>query len=168
MQYGEKLKQIIVENDMTYRQVSEKADVPEGTIKSICSGTTASPGFDVMCRLIKAVGADIDEFYTGVLKENKEAAPNEEHHHHHFHVTAMRGDMRDLAEEAIANVYATEAHKNAQKNLGWWRGIAMAELAFIVFMLVWDITHPNMGYIQYAHALEPTVTGLIDGLKRFM
>lgn len=173
MPYSEKMKVLRTKHNVTYAQWSEMSNVPEGTIKSICAGTTENASFDIMCRLITSLNESIDEVYhgrpaaIGSEEMKKDLAPNEQHHYHHFHIMSMRGDMREMAKEAIASVHATEAHKNAQKNLAWWRCIALAELAFIAGVLLFDITHPEIGWVQYAAALMPSVTGLGDFL-RFM
>lgn len=170
MPYTDRLKQLKTKHNVTYAQWADMSNVPEGTIKSICAGTTENTSFDIMCALVSSLNENIDDFYHGHpsapgSEEIKNAAPNEQHHYHHFHIMGMRGDMREMAMEAIASVHAAEHHKFAQKNLAWWRFIALAELAFIAGVLLFDLTHPNMGYIQYLASLIPTAKGFFSGMR---
>lgn len=170
MPYTERIKALKTKHNVTYAQWADMSNVPEGTIKSICTGTTENTSFDIMCALISSLNENIDDFYHGHpaatgSEEIKNAAPNEQHHYHHFHVMGMRGDMREMAMEAIANAHTSEHHKFAQKNLAWWRFIALAELAFIAGVLIFDMSHPEFGYIQYMASLLPTMQGCVDALK---
>ena len=174
MPYTDKMTELKAKHGLTYAQWSEMSGVPEGTIKSICAGTTENASFSIMCDLIASLNESIDEVYhgrptaLGSEEVKKDLAPNEQHHYHHFHIMSMRGDMREMAKEAIASVHATEAHKNAQKNLVWWRCIALLEMAFIAGVLLFDLTHPDMGYIQYIASLIPTAKSVGDWLRAIM
>ena len=171
MPYADKMRELKNKHGVTYAQWSEMSNVPEGTIKSICAGTTENASFAIMCDLITSLNESIDEFYhghpaaLGSEEIKKDAGPNDQHHYHHFHIMSMRGDMREMAKEAIANAHTTEAYKSAQNDIKWWRFIALAELAFISGVLLFDLTHPDMGYIQYMASILPSVTGFVDRLR---
>lgn len=174
MPYTDKMKELKAKHGLTYAQWSEMSGVPEGTIKSICAGTTENASFSIMCDLIASLNESIDEVYHGkpaaLGSEEivKEPDANKQHHYHHFHIMSMRGDMREMAKEAIAAAHATEYHKHSQQNLNWWRCIAIAEMAFIAGVLLFDLTHPNMGYIQYLASLNTSAMGLRDVFRSFM
>ena len=170
MPYTDRIKALKEKHNVTYDQWSTMSNIPVGTIKSICTGNTENTSFDIMCALISSLNENIDDFYHGHPRatgseEINSAATNEQHHYHHFHVMGMRGDMREMAMEAIANAHSTEAHKYAQSNLKWWRFIALAELAFIAGVLIFDMTHPELGYIQYMASLMPTVKSFIGDVS---
>lgn len=172
MQISEKLKELRAKHQVTYSQWSEESGIPEGTIKSILAGTTERPGFDVVCALITSLGESIDEFYTGRPAdkpvENKSDAPiAEQHHYHHFHISALRGDMREVAKEAIESAHSSETYKNMHSNMVWWRWIAIALIVLVICWFTWDITHPNVGLIQYGSVL-PAVTGMSTDALTFM
>lgn len=170
MPYSEKMKALRTKHGVTYDQWAEMSDVAVGTIKSICAGTTENANFDTMCRLITSLNESVDEFYTGRpaalgSEEIKKDTADEQHHYHHFHIMSMRGDMREMAKEAIASVHASESHKSAQKDVTWWRCIALLEMAFIAGVLLFDLTHPDMGYIQYLASLVPTAKGIGEWMR---
>lgn len=173
MPYAEKMRELKNKHGITYTQWSDMSDIPEGTIKSICAGTTENASFSIMCKLISSLNESIDEFYhghpaaAGSEEIKKDAAPNELHHYHHFHVMSMRGDMREMAREAIASVYSSEWHKNAQNNLVWWRAIALFELVFIVVALVIDILNPEIGWVRQLASLFHANGGFGEFLNRF-
>lgn len=52
------LKQILKSKKITYKELSEKSNIPEGTIKNIMRGAVPSPGLKIMNALYKAVGID--------------------------------------------------------------------------------------------------------------
>lgn len=68
----------------------------------------------------------------------------------------LHGDVKSITREAISDVYAGEAYRIVHSNLKWWRAIALVLIALVVGWFTWDITHPNVGLIQYSSAL-PTV-----------
>lgn len=173
MPYCEKMRELKAKHGVTYGQWAEMSNVPEGTIKSICAGTTENANFGTMCSLIAALNESIDEFYhghpaaAGSEEVKKDAAPNEQHHYHHFHIMSMRGDMREMAKEAMTAVYSAEAHKNAQNNLAWWRGIALAELVFIGAVMIIDILNPEIGWVRQLAAILQSSQGISGFVHRF-
>ena len=175
MPYSERMQELRKKHGLTYNQWSEMSDVPEGTIKSICAGTTENASFDIMCRLITSLNESVDEFYYGrpasvdTEEIHKDTPPNEQHHYHHFHIMMMRGDMREMAKEAIASAHAAEMSKSAQRDIVWWRCIALLELVIIAGVLLFDLTHNDMGYIQYAaEAMRDMNSGLADFIRKIV
>ena len=74
----------------------------------------------------------------------------------------LRGDMREAAQEAISDVYSTEAYRILDNHLKWWRTITVVLIALVVVWFTWDIMHPDVGLIQYGVALPAAVSGTID------
>ena len=56
----EQLKMQKIASKMTLRQVCEKSNVPESTISRILSGDTDRPSFEVVAKLVKAMGGSLD------------------------------------------------------------------------------------------------------------
>lgn len=157
MELGNRLNSLRSAHNLTYQQLSDASGVPVGTVKSILTGVTASPGFEPVCAMVRAMGESIDAFYAGASPEPSADAQKLADDHN---LLPLRGDIRVIAGEAIHAVYQTDVYHNLHNNLRWWRAVALFETAFIFFLLVWDITHPNMGYIQYAATVGQIALGL--------
>lgn len=152
----EQLNDDRIRHNMTYQQLADASGVPVGTVKSILTGATSNPGFEPVCAMIQAMGESIDAFYSGVPQTHPQ-------HHHAAHAAEtitdnhnllpLRDEIKIIAREAIQAVYQSDVVKNSHNNLKWWRGLALAETALIIGVLIFDLTHPNMGYIQYMAAL---------------
>ena len=52
----EEIKHYMKSNKITYEELSKKADIPIGTLKSIFSGRTPNPRIDTMQAIEKALG----------------------------------------------------------------------------------------------------------------
>lgn len=52
------LKKELKARKITYKELSQKSGVPEGTIKNIMRGAIKSPGINIMNALYKAAGID--------------------------------------------------------------------------------------------------------------
>lgn len=156
MTTGNQLNDDRIRHNMTYQQLADASGVPVGTVKSILTGATASPGFEPVCAMIHAMGESIDAFYSGVPQaqpQHRNAAQAEETITDNHNLLPLRDEIKVIAGEAIHAVYQTDVYHNLHNNLRWWRAVALIETGFIFFLLVWDITHPSMGYIQYAAAV---------------
>lgn len=133
---------------------SDLSGVPLGTVSGILSGQTAAPSFTAVCDMVTSLGESVDELL-GHEKPHAPADPDSAapvvvaEHHHHFAFMPFRGDVVALAREAIAEVYASESHRSSRIDTWVWRVLALAETALIIGVLIFDITHPTMGYIQY-------------------
>lgn len=151
MSTSEQLNDYRLRHNMTYQQLADASGVPVGTVKSILTGATASPGFEPVCAMIHAIGESIDDFYTGMPKPAQDTAARKmESITDNHNLLPLRDEIKIIAGEAIHAVYQTDVYHNLHNNLRWWRAVALIETGFIFFLLVWDITHPAMGYIQYA------------------
>lgn len=156
MNTGNQLNDDRIRHNMTYQQLADASGVPVGTVKSILTGATASPGFEPVCAMIQAMGESIDAFYSGMPQDqpkHQHAVHAEETITDNHNLLPLRDEIKIIAGEAIHAVYQTDVYRNLHNNLRWWRAVALIETGFIFFLLVWDITHPSMGYIQYAAAV---------------
>ena len=143
---GNRLNELRAARKVTIAQWSIDSGVPEGTIKSITSGNTASPGFETVCALLHALGVSADEFYCGVpiAASQPSTAPQE-----HASTAALIGDMKLIAAEAYRQVSENEVVKSLRKDRTFWRIVSIMLLAIILYWLQWDIRHPTVGIIQY-------------------
>lgn len=133
----------------TQQQISDESGVPTGTLGKYFSGIedeTAS--FEITRKLVMTLGGSLDEL-ADIQPREKSASI--------ISVTPIAMDMQSIAQDATRDVLESMAYKHLHENMRWWRIVAIAELIFIVGVLIFDITHPTMGYIQYTTALIPAV-----------
>lgn len=161
MDIGYRINDLRQQHNLTVQQLSDVSDVPLGTVKSILSGATTNPGFEPVCAMIQAMGESIDAFYSGSSPKpaQRPSAPVDKVSDNRL--LPLRDEIKVIAEEAIRAIYQADVYHNLHSNLRWWRAVALVETAFIFFLLFWDITHPSMGYIQYAAAVGQSAFGLM-------
>lgn len=163
-----KLNALKEKHGLSNQKIADLSNVPIGTVSGIMSGQTAQPGFEAVCAMLTAMGESIDEFYTGVPAEMPQAVASgdaAEHqtvvaeHHHHIRIMPLHGDVAKITQDAIKDVYAGEAYRIVHSNLKWWRAIALVLIMLVIGWFTWDITHPNVGLIQYG-SIAPASTSL--------
>ena len=164
----EKLLLLKEKYDLTNERWSELSGVPVGTISGIMSGRTARPAWDDIVAMVTCLGESLDVF-CGHAALQPVAASDETPvivQQHHFSFMPFRNDVRDMALEAIKEVYASASHKSTRLDAWIWKGLALGETALIVGVLIFDITHPTMGYIQYEVA--SAANAAIDLIRRMV
>lgn len=57
----ERLQAMKSASGLTLQQISDKSGVPLTTVSRIMQGTTENPGFDMVYKLVKAMGGTLDE-----------------------------------------------------------------------------------------------------------
>lgn len=166
---------LMEKHGLTNQTMTNLTGIPLGTVSGIRSGKIQNPSFDNVCAMMKAMDESIDAL-VGITPPPVEV--NEEKltvdgyigsdvkHHHSISIVNISEETKALARNAIREVYESEAYKNTQENLRVWRVVAIAEMVLIIGVLIFDITHPNMGYIQYSVTLEPIARSLIDWITR--
>ena len=48
-------------SSMTAQQIADKSGVPIATVNRVLQGSTENPGFDTVCRLVKAMGGSLND-----------------------------------------------------------------------------------------------------------
>lgn len=124
---SKKLNEMKDAADLTNQEVSDMSGVPLGTVNRIFSGQTDNPSFQNIAAIVRALGGSLDDLA---------GLPNKSHTENH-HVSDK---LIDLYREQIAG-------KN--KWIKTLFACLITLVGIIVFMLLWDITHPNMGYVRY-------------------
>lgn len=59
-----------MKGDMTAQQIADKSGVPVATVNRVLQGLTENPGFDTVCKLVKAMGGSLND-----LDENGAGEP---------------------------------------------------------------------------------------------
>lgn len=156
------------ERKLTNQQISDGSGVPLGSVSGIFSGQTTRPAFEDVVSILDFFGVSVDDFLGRSHAQSSPSStePPPVQQPVHFSFQPLRDDVREIAREAICRVYESEAYKNIEKNVKSWKALALAETAFIILVLLWDITHPTMGFIQYSVTTDPVTQGLIDWIRR--
>lgn len=153
----------------TQQQLSDVTGIPAGTLpRYFTDMDDDSANFEIVRKLVVAMCGSLDELAGIAPPAAKEGTtePPPVQQPVHFSFQPLRDDVREIAREAICRVYESEAYKNIEKNVKSWKALALAETAFIILVLLWDITHPTMGFIQYTAISDPVTQGLIDWIRR--
>lgn len=48
-------------SNMTAQQIADKSSVPVATVNRVLQGLTENPGFDTVCKLVKAMGGSLND-----------------------------------------------------------------------------------------------------------
>lgn len=141
----------------TLQEIADSTEIPLGTVGRYLSNIDDdSANFEYVCKIVEYMGGSLDEL-AGF--DNKAAAPA------YPSIGDIRAEIDHIAREAIREVYESTALKSIHNNMVWWRWFALAEAAFILGILIWDIFHPTAGYIRYTTSMVPDLYVLIRHLQ---
>lgn len=162
----DKLRQLKKESHMTNQQIAEKSNVPESTVARIISGKTPNPTISTVASMARAMGGSAADFFDeeeeasfapekgentdapAVEKTEKSGAANESIAcAREEHPSEEKYYSRQCHEDIIALYQSAIRKKDAWIKRLFWCFVAI--MLFISFVLVFDILHPNLGYITY-------------------
>lgn len=139
MNIGKNLKALQDKAGITTAQLAEKANLPVDTINKIRSGATRNPNADTIQRLATALGVPAGSLLGEVLPETASPADGHDRHMLNLYLAGL-ARQKEAYEGTVAHL---------ERNSRRWFFIAIALILFIMLVLLWDITHPTMGYVQY-------------------
>lgn len=120
---SEYLKSLKSKASMSTKALSDLTNIPEDTINNILYGKTASPSFDAVAALVRAMGGSLDE------------------------LAGIRTAGDDEGTQDMFAVYQQMVVRGIrQRNIIIM--VLLAILVIVVAWLVWDITHPDVGLIR--------------------
>lgn len=129
----ERLKAKKEETGKTNAVIAEESGVPESTVAKLFNGTIKSPTLDTVLPIAGVLKVPIG--VPGDLVEVKKQPPAD---HHYLNMLI-------------------DNYKSQLQSKDKWLAVSMtanAVLVFaILFVLIWDITHHDMGWVQYATAM---------------
>lgn len=123
------------ESGLSTRKLSELSGVAEGTISKILSGQTEKPSFEAVNALTAAMGYSIESLLSDMPKEKKIGVTD-----HYQHIIDAYKEQIEMHKEQICS------HRRAIKIL--YFSLA-AIVACVMFLLIFDLINPNIGYIIY-------------------
>lgn len=109
--------------------IAEMSGVPESTVTKVLNGANRSPGFETISPIARVLGVSLDELSV------KETAPP---------------DTSTLT-VGVSHIISSYERRLREKNR-WINILAVAVAALIlllIFFLIYDITHPSLGWVQY-------------------
>lgn len=113
----------------TNAMIAEMSSVPESTVTKVLGGVNRSPGFETISPIARVLGVSLDELSV------KETAPP---------------DTSTLT-VGVSHIISSYERRLREKNR-WINILAVAVAALIlllIFFLIYDITHPSLGWVQY-------------------
>lgn len=161
----EKLRQLKEKSRMTNQQIAEKSNIPESTVARIFSGKTPNPTIATVVSMVRAMGGSVADFLTDEEGGAEDSADTETS-------TAVSDDKSSDGDVGGEELSAQDApptdsapfnekyyediinfYKNSLKKKDEWIArlfwCLIAIMAFILFVLIFDILHPNFGFVKY-------------------
>lgn len=117
-----------MKGDMTAQQIADKSGVPVATVNRVLQGLTENPGFDTVCKLVKAMGGSLND-----LDEDKVCEPEGS--------TQLYERGLEYRERKI------EELEQKIKKLERIKAIIVVSILIAMGLLVYDIMHLDRGWI---------------------
>ena len=166
------LTKIFKETGNTIETISQKCNIPENTIKNICSGKTENPGIITIATLVYTANGSLDimcgkakeeidqnisklmlEMYEFQLAEHRKTeethinnirAHYEQHREDVTNNYEMRlTDKREIIKEKDEHIKTLKKENHISKILA---GIGYG---ILIGLLILEVTNPNLGWIQF-------------------
>ncbi len=163
-----------IQEDLTYEAVAAKSNIPEATVKNLCTGKTKNPGVETLIPVMDAVGGSFDEMlhpgkkkdglketsilalkdmYEHQLSRIKET--NEEHIHNiRTHYEQHHEDLKENFEKRLSDKreliesYKEHIHSLEKEcrtsKIAFWICVAL-----FIAVLIAEVMNPNLGWFRY-------------------
>lgn len=157
----EYLKTLKEQSGLTVSQWSDLAKVPADTINKILQGVTKSPTLDTVAALVVAAGGSMDEFL-GIKKDAQEQG-EEVDDVKIFEALrdayeSKMADLKAMHERTVEELKAShELHlkskdvhiRDMRTSRNLYAALTAALVAFLVVVIVIDLTNGGIGYVRY-------------------
>lgn len=112
-------------SNMTAQQIADKSSVPVATVNRVLQGLTENPGFDTVCKLVKAMGGSLND-----LDEDRVCEPE---------------GLTQLYERGLE--YREWKIKKLERTIMIIAVFTFIVMAAVIGMLVYDMMHLDKGWI---------------------
>jgi transcriptional regulator with XRE-family HTH domain len=112
-------------SNMTAQQIADKSSVPVATVNRVLRGLTENPGFDTVCKLVKAMGGSLND-----LDEDRVCEPE---------------GLTQLYERGLE--YRERKIKKLERTIMIIAVFTFIVMAAVIGMLVYDMMHLDKGWI---------------------
>lgn len=117
-----------MKGSMTAQQIADKSGVPVATVNRVLQGLTENPGFDTVYKIVKAMGGSLND-----LDEDRVCEPE---------------GLTQLYERGLE--YRERKIKKLERTIMIIAVFTFIVMAAVIGMLVYDMTHLSIGWIQTA------------------
>ena len=163
----EKLRQLKEKSHMTNQQIAERSNIPESTVARILSGKTSNPTISTVLAMARAMGDINGEFLLKHLDKDLDEKPSDSPPPDTVNEASVTPESAPSAPDTAAkppqtseiNLYerlyteVIQYYKDALTQKDKWTirlfFLLAGAMLFILFVLVFDILHPNFGYVTY-------------------
>ena len=121
----ERLRAMKDASNMTAQQIADKSSVPVATVNRVLQGLTENPGFDTVCKLVKAMGGSLND-----LDEDRVCEPE---------------GLTQLYERGLE--YRERKIKKLERTIMIIAVFTFIVMAAVIGMLVYDMMHLDKGWI---------------------
>ena len=128
MMLATQLKLLKEKRKLTTQQLSDLSGVPVGTINRILSGQTDNPSFQTVCDIVIALDGSLDEL-AGIRPKKDSEAENAKYTPE---IEAIYKQMIHSKDKWIFRLFV----------------FSCVIVAFIVFLLIFDLLNPNIGFFR--------------------
>lgn len=112
-------------SNMTAQQIADKSSVPVATVNRVLQGLMENPGFDTVCKLVKAMGGSLND-----LDEDRVCEPE---------------GLTQLYERGLE--YRERKIKKLERTIMIIAVFTFIVMAAVIGMLVYDMMHLDKGWI---------------------
>ena len=112
-------------SNMTAQQIADKSSVPVATVNRVLQGLTENPGFDTVCKLVKAMGGSLND-----LDEDRVCEPE---------------GLTQLYERGLE--YRNKKIRRLERTITIIAVFAFLVMAAVIGMLVYDMMRLDRGWI---------------------
>lgn len=163
-----------VQSGLTYEAVANVSNIPEPTIKNLCTGKTKNPGMDTVISIMNAIGGsfdemlnpethkdemketsvlalkDIYEYQISVIKETNEAHIHNIRSHYEQHHEDLKENYERRLSDKRELIESYKEHIQTLEKEGRITKIALwcCVVAFIA-VLIAEVMNPNLGWFRF-------------------
>lgn len=119
--------------NFTNAELSNLSGIPEATIRKILNGETPDPRFETIAKIVTAMGGNLDD----ILPTHKEKEME-------MNVIIS---LKEAYESRIADI--KEHMTSLKRDKKMLAVVAATLIAFVIFLLVIDLTIGSAGWIRY-------------------
>lgn len=156
----EELRQLKKQSHMTNQQIAEKSNLPESTVARIFSGKTPNPTVATVVAMTRAMGGAPEDVMGGKAENDpelmKSTGESEDKSSAFNRSDSSTQDQNSLNDNAFHDKYYDDIinmYKNELKTKNNWLArlfwCLVGIMAFILFVLVFDILNPGFGFVMY-------------------
>ena len=164
--------------DLSFEAIAEKSNVPESTVKNLCSGRTENPQLITIAPVVYALGGSLDEmcnpgqtqddmketsvlslkdsyeYQTYLMKQSYDEQINNIRTHYEQHHNDLKENfekrLADKREIIDALQHQLEKHEEKEASKSKIIIIMAAIFAVAFFgLIIMEILHPQHGWIRY-------------------